>query len=679
MIFASIQRLTRVRLLMVTLSALAMVAASLVAGTGSTRAQAPLRMADQIVDTAGVFSSTDHDEIADAIDRLYNDRRIQMWVVYVDSFDGLTAADWARQTESLSEFGDRDVLLAVATRDKSYRLTTPEAIDELTQDEINAIATDTLVPDLKRSAWAASALDTVTAVDDASATDDSHTAAIIMGVIVVLLVLGGGAFAFLRRRRRTEQAEAVDDLRESSDSLTVDQLSEQPLDVLHAWSREVLTDTDNAVKTSADELQLAIDEFGDADAAPFTAALAAAQRVLASSFALRQRLDDKVAETPDEQRSMLVQIITACSDADALLDEQVEKFDAMRNLLINAEDRLDELTRRRVEISARVPQTEATLTELTDRHGGAVIASISGNVELARQQLQFAEDSTDQGREAVALPAGRQGPVVADIRSAEGALETAAKLLDAIDSADDTIGRARDGLAPLIADVTAAVAEAQQLPDAPADLVAAVEKARVALATAESEAETDPLGSFAGLSDADADLAEKLGAAHDAADKVARTTQLVTNALETAEAKTQAAADFIETRRGAIGSVARTRLSRAQQLGSEAVGLADADPEAALEKARRASRSADEALMAAQNDVVAWTEQQRGEDAARPATGFDTGAVLTGILVDSVLRGSSRGGSWERAGMGGYSAGGRSPGSYGGSSSSGRIGTGGRF
>ncbi|WP_347958079.1 TPM domain-containing protein [Gordonia aichiensis] len=678
MISACRRRRLRTPMFLVVTALLALIVAA-IGGVGTARAQAPMRMADQIVDTAGVFSPADHDRISTAIDDLYDNQRIQMWVVYVDSFDGLSREAWARQTEDLSELGARDVLLAVATRDRSYQLTSTTAIDGLTAAELNQIATDTLQPALKKQQWGASAVDTIAAIDGAAA-NDSSTGAIVIGAAGGLALLGGGAFLYTRRRKRKVAAERLDALREHSDSLTVDQLAEQPLDVLHAWSREVLTDTDNAVTTSADELTLAIGEFGERDAAPFTAAVQAAQQALASSFALRQRLDDDIPETPDEQRSMLVQIITSCSDADALLDEQVANFDALRNLLINAADRLDELTRRVVATSARLPQSEQSLAELTERHGGTVISSITGNITLARQQLQFAEDSIDQGREAITLPAGKQGPVVADIRSAEAALDTANKLLDAIDSAEETIGRARDGLSALVAEVRAEVAEAAEVTaaaDSRDELAAAVAKAEAALSVAETDGATDPLRAFAGLVDADAELDRVLAAASVAAREQSRQAQLVTNALETAEAKTQAAADFIETRRGAIGSVARTRLSRAQQLGSEAVALAESSPAQALEKARQASRSADEALMAAQTDVVSWQDRQQPAAGPRPGSS-GAGAVLTGILVDSVLRGSMRSGSWP-SGPGGYSAGGRSPGSFGGSSSSGRIGTGGRF
>ncbi|MGB3604670.1 MAG: TPM domain-containing protein [Gordonia sp. (in: high G+C Gram-positive bacteria)] len=695
MIFASLRRGLPARFLVSTVAAFGMFIAVILAGGGSAQAQAPLRMPDQVVDTAGVFSSTDHDNIVAAVDSLYDSRTAQMWVVYVDSFDGMSAEDWTLKTEQLSGLGNGDIILAVATKDRAYQLTSAKPIDGLTQAELEEIGTNTLEPKLIKGQWAASAVDTVRAIEAAAGPESSQTGAIVAGAVGGVAVIGGGAYLVSRRRKRKAESAHLDALRESSDSLSVDQLSEQPLDVLHAWSREILTDTDNAIKTSADELTLAIDEFGEAEAAPFTSAMNTAQQALSESFALRQRLDDAIPETPDEQRSMLVQIITSCTDADSLLDEQVEAFDTLRDLLINADGRLSELTRRVVEITSRLPQSEAQLSALTDKHGGAVIASISGNLELAREQIHFAEASIDQGREAIALPAGQQGPVVADIRSAEAALEAAAKLLDAIDSADATISRARGGLASLINEVTAEITEAlslgdQELNHPVLDVATVIEKAKAAVAAATADGETDPLSTFAKLSDSDAELDQILDLARKASEERSRKAQLVTNALETAEAKTQAAADFIDTRRGGIGAEARTRLARAQQLGSEAVELADTNPDQALEKARLAAKHADEALMAAQSDVVNWqAQQQRTNSNFGTSMGNPNAAILTGVLVDSVLRGGMRGGSFGGGGFGGgglgsgrgrgYSTGGRSPGSFGGSSSSGRIGTGGRF
>lgn len=553
--------------LLLTVAAALAALVSIVAGPGVANAQAPLRMADRVVDTAGVFNEADHERIETALDQLDGNRHIQMWVVVVDDFDSMTPTAWADATADLSDFGDRDVLLAVSTRTGQYRLTAPTPIDDLSQKEIDDVATGTLKPEIDKKAWATAAEDTIVGIDDA-ADRDSHFWLIVGGVLVVVLLIVAGLF-YLARRRGNED---LDDLTGPDESLTVDQLSEEPLDDLHAWSREVLVATDNAVRTSGDELTVAIDEFDEAGVAPFATALMAAQRALASSFQLRHRLDTE-GIVDNAQRALLVEIITACSDADSQLDTQVTAFDAKRDLLADAQGRLDALTARIGETTARLPGTAATLAGLPDTRD---LAPLSDNIDLARTHLQFAEDSVDQGGEAAALPPAQRGPVGAAIRSAEVALDAADKLLDAVDSAD-----------------------------------------------------------------------------HD-----------VEGDLEVAEARIQVVADFVDTRRGAVGAGARTLLSVAHD-------LLVANGEVAADDARQAVAYADDALAAALADVAAWREQQPDDPA--------TDAVLTGTLVDSVLQGSPRNDTWQQSGHLGYSTGGRSPGSFGGSATSGRIGTGGRF
>ncbi|ALG86436.1 TPM domain-containing protein [Gordonia phthalatica] len=567
MISARTRRPAGATSLLLTVAAALAALVTIVAGPGVANAQAPLRMADRIVDTAGVFNEADHEKLETALDELDSNRHIQMWVVVVDDFDSMTPAAWANATTDLSDFGDRDVLLAVSTKTGQYRLTAPTAIDDLSQEEIDEVANDTLKPELEKKQWAKAAENTITGIDDAA--DSNSHFWLIVGVIVVVLLLILAGLVYLARRRTDDD---LDDLTQPDESLTVDQLTEEPLDDLHAWSREVLVATDNAVRTSADELTVAIDELDDAAVAPFATALVAAQSALATSFALRHRLDTEDA-VDNEQRALLVEIITACSDADSRLDTQVTAFDAKRDLVVDANDRLDALADRIAETAARLPGTEATLAGLPDERD---VSAIHDNIDLARTHLQFAEDSVDQGREAAALPADQRGPAGAAIRSAEVALDTADKLLDAVDSAD-----------------------------------------------------------------------------HD-----------VDGELGIAEAKIQLASDFIDTRRGAVGARARTLLSVAQDLIATDDEVPDAD-------ARQAADYADQTLDAALADVAAWRDQQPDDPA--------TDAVLTGTLVDSVLPGSPSEAAWQPAGHLGYSTGGRSPGSFGGSSTSGRIGTGGRF
>jgi uncharacterized membrane protein YgcG len=146
-----------------------------------------------------------------------------------------------------------------------------------------------------------------------------------------------------------------------------------------------------------------------------------------------------------------------------------------------------------------------------------------------------------------------------------------------------------------------------------------------------------------------------------------------------------AASDFIGTRRGAIGAEARTRLTEAQRHLAAARQLRETDVSGALQHAQAASTLAVDALSSARNDVQDWELRQ----GAGPGTGGNlAGAVLGGILIDSVMRGGFSGrGSWGgRGSRGGFGSGGfggggfgGGPGSFGGPRSSGRISGGGRF
>lgn len=642
-------------------------------------AEPPSRLPSQVVDSANVLSAAERSEIEAALDRLYDERQIQLWVIFVSSFDGQTGQTWNTRTFEISGLSANDALLSVATEDRDFYLSAPQGIDGLSQSRLDAIGNDYTRPELRNDEWAAAAINTATGIDEAMT--PSNTGLIVAGSLAgVVIVGGGGAVAYRRYRRRREVSEGIDALRDA-DALTLDQLAREPIEVLDPWSKEVLADTDNAVRTSEEELELATSEFGEAETAPFRRALDGARQALARSFELRQRLDDDIPETADEQRSMLVQIITTCSDADTALDEQVAAFDAMRNLLINADTRLDELTRQVVATTARLPIAEQQLAALAATHGEVTVSSIANNVELAREQVDFAQASADQGRAAAGAPVGSQGPAVAAIRSAEGALDQANRLLDAIANAERTIAAAQVKLPALIEEIESEVIEAEELrAHGGPDLAAAVAAAREALAKVRGEKSDDLLGSMNLLIEVDATLDDALAAARDASEARERRRQLLDSSLTSAEAKVSAAADFISTRRGAIQATARTRLSEAQRLFAEARDLAATDDAKAIDSARRAGSLADQALMAAQGDVVRWSGDQNniGRPQQRGTGMSPTGAVLTGILVDSFLRGS-RGGHRGGYRGGGYSSGGRSPGSFGGSGSSGRIGTGGRF
>ena len=58
-------------------------------------AEPPFRLPTYLTDNAGALDAAGQSEVQQAIDRLYNDKRIRLWVVFVEDFSGQDAQSWA--------------------------------------------------------------------------------------------------------------------------------------------------------------------------------------------------------------------------------------------------------------------------------------------------------------------------------------------------------------------------------------------------------------------------------------------------------------------------------------------------------------------------------------------------------------------------------------------------------
>jgi len=628
----------------------------------------PERLRGQLTDNAGALDDGGRASATAAIDKLYDARKIRLWVVFVEDFTGDSGPTWTEDTATLSSLGERDVLLAVATDDRSYGLYSPGLPQEITDNEFTELRFDSVEPALRDRDWAGAVAAAANGLDTAMAPDTVSAQPLLIGGAVVLV--GGGGVYFYTRKRRRDRATAELAAAREIDPNDTDALAALPVHALDARSREVLVEMDNALRTSAEELDLAVSEFGAAQTEPFTRAFTSAKEALAHAFTLRQRLDDNIPETPEQQRDLLVELISSCGKADSELDARVTEFDGMRDLLIDAPQRLDTLTQEMVALTTRVPDSEKTLADLVTEFPANVLAPILDNVTQARDRLAFADQNITAGREATARPAGQQGAAVAAIRAAEGAVGQARTLLDAVDHGAENIRAAIAGLPAAIEDARADMAAARDLVTHGGELLAsAMEAAEAALASAEAAKDTNPLGAYTDLAAADVELDKAISTATTAKDRADRLRAQVEQTLATARSQISAATDYIATRRGAVQAEARTRLSEAERHLAEAE-RADALP-LALQHAQAAADLAARAASAAEADVREWESRQN------QSGGGNAGAVLGGILLDSVLRGGF--GSGSRGCRWGGGGGGSSPGSFGGAGSSRRIGGGGRF
>ncbi|MGX7725887.1 TPM domain-containing protein [Rhodococcus sp. 5G237] len=627
-------------------------------------AEPPSRLPQPITDTAGVLDDADVARIQEATNTLYDEHGLQLWVTYVSSFDGRDYDSWAQATAQASNFGPDTALLAVATDDREFALWTPTG-SEISESERDRISSSDVVPALRNSDWAGAAVGAADGLSNALTPSAAPVTTLLVGGGVIAAG-GAGVYAYNRRSKK-KRAEAGAAQAAQIDPADTTALRGLPIEGLDQYAQTLLVDTDNAVRSSAEALELARGEFGDSAVAPFDRAHRQAQVALANAFEIRQRLDDDIPETPEQQRDMLVQLVSSCGQANRELDAQVEAFDKMRNLLLDAPARLDGLTQRAIALQARIPEAERILGQLHSEFPAGALTPVVDNVSLAREEISFAENAIDQGRTAVARPVGEQGDAVRAIREAERALGHAATLLDALDHAAEDIRRAIATLPAAVEDAEQGVADAKQLLDAGGpELVDALKAVQEALDHARAEQHTDPLGSFTRVVEADARLDELRARTRQAKQQAEEMRRRLQQDLSAAQAQVTAAADFIGTRRGVVGAQARTRLSEAQRHLQAAQQAAESDPAAAVQYARSAASLAAQALRSAQNDVQRWNNQHRPPRGG--SGGNVAGAVLGGILINSVLNSGRGGGFGGGFGGGGFGGGGFGGGGFGGSS-----------
>lgn len=171
-------------------------------------AQPPSKLTDHITDTTGVLTDPGRATVNSAIDRLYRDRHIQLWVVYVDNFSQFKPDNWADRTRSASGMGDHDALLAVAVNTKRYTFSVPPQAQGPTEAELNNLRHNQIEPVLGAKDWsgvaiaAADGLNKVTSSAQPASSATRTWPLIAVGVLVVVVLIGLLLVLYRRRRRR---------------------------------------------------------------------------------------------------------------------------------------------------------------------------------------------------------------------------------------------------------------------------------------------------------------------------------------------------------------------------------------------------------------------------------------------------------------------------------------------
>lgn len=630
----------------------------------TAQAEAPQRFDGRIWDNANVLTDSQEAQINEKAAQLQQEHGTVVRIVFVNSFDGIQAEQWAQQTWRALGGTPNLAVFAVAVDDRNAGGGAGEDVSASGQDMFDAAA-----PALGNDDWSGAAL---AAIDEATPASAAEGLGVLGAGAAGAAVLGGGAVAWSRRNKKKRTATEVEEGKNlrPDDIESHDRLSTDALDEL---AREELVSTDESIRLAATELDLARAEFGDARVRDLAQALDHSQRTLNRAFELRQRIDDGPSLPDAERRGMLLEIISTCGTADDRLDAEVARYAEMREQLLNAPDTLDHLTQRAIDLRTRIPQAATVLDGMRARYDETMLASISDNIDMATEHVNMAEQTRDEARSLLSKPAGEQSGLIDALRATDLALDQAEKLVEGIEHADDNIAQARSGLDALIAEVRDEIAEATNLLAAPDaanidrdGLAKAVEGGRTALGFAETKGTTDPLGAWTTLTDADAALDDELEEARDAANAFTRKMQTLHNALTDARAQVTGARDIIGTRRSIVGSTARTRLAEAERhlaIAEQIAGNPGKDPaqhpRRGIQEARTAAQLGRQAAKSARDDINRHRQrmnQHRGG-------GGNSGALIAGMVLGGMMNGGGgfgggfSGGGGFGGGGGGFSGG----------------------
>jgi len=658
-----------------------------------------MRLDEQITDKVDALGDR-RDEAQAALDRLRSQANLQLFVVFVRSFDGTPAREWAEQTVVRSDLGDRDALLAVATGDRAYWYSfDPES--PLSDAQLDEVAATAIEPALAKNDWAGAVIAAADGYRAALAGkpeqqpqvggSESRSGVSAYAIVCLLIVLAAaavGLFVWWRARKRATRPApaALGDPNDPFPGVSTQELTDR--------ANSQLLELDDALRTSEHELSMATAQYGAEATTQFTSAVETARQEVGEAFRLRMLLEEAPAEgtAPSDEagrRRLLADIVRLSETADARLDAEAEAFDELRELETHLEQSIATLGERRAATETRLPGALAELDGLRSRFVGQTLTAVSSNPEQATERLTFAASALRKASDEVA--AGQRSAAALAVRAAEQAVDQADTLLAAIAKVGADLAAAREAVQTLLVEVESDLAAGRAAqgsgaapPEVTASLASAVAGGEQAVATAraaQAGPTMDPLTVVRQLQDADAGLDRALADMRDAAQRTARARAMLDQAILAARTEISAATDFVNTRRGAVREQARTLLAEAQRHLNQAIALTADDPVTALAEAQQADHMAEQASRAAQSDVDQWAPPSGGfAGPGDAAPGGLAGAILGGILMGGGRRGHTPGGFG--GGFGGGASGGwggHSPGGFGGSQSSGRRGGGGRF
>lgn len=626
------------------------------APAGAVPAQEPFNVPDQVTDRADVLE--DPSGLQTELDRLRDEHGVQLFVVYVDSFDGLSGAQWAQQTFETSGMGGNDVLLAVAVEDRAYGMWTTPA-SGIEEKELASVQSDDVEPALADDDWDGAVSAAASGLGEGGGPSFSTLFYLVVGGIFL-----GGILVPVLLSRRKKPAEP-----ELTGAQPVMLSVDTP--TLRNNVSTALVDLDNAVRASAEELAFAEAQFGQQATQQFTAALQSARGRADEAFRIQQELDlargaGRLHET--EERARLAQILELTTAADEELDAQEEQFQRLRDLEATVPQFLASLRTRIDEVSARVPVADQELEGLAATHRRDSLSTLTRNRDQARRLIESARGFITSGEDHVA--SDERPSAVAAARAAEEALGQADALLETVLTARAVLANAVTALDEALASISSDLADAERLHANDQVTLSAIGEARLAIEVGtKARGGGDVIAALGGLERAEHYLDNALERYRQEESRQSERAEKFDRRLRHVRSRIQVVDQQLTTSRGQVGAGPRTDLREATRLLGEAEAMRESDIHRAADLLTQAETLADRARDGVDSAPDDWNQFGGGGFGGGRRHGVDIGSLVLGGILSGGFGG--RGGGW------GGSSGGFGGGGFGGGG--GGFGGGGRF
>ncbi|KIP52933.1 TPM domain-containing protein, partial [Leucobacter komagatae] len=572
----------------------ALAALAWLAPAAATATPPPAFAGKYVIDgTSGSVLGSDTGKLEQQVTEFAAEHGVQLFVVYVDTFSApADPQEWGAATAQKNFLGDDGVLLSIAVDDRLYDLNVADAL--MTDAQYDKLANDYVRPALKGGDWKGVVGATLNGIEKTVLNPESNGTGVAVAVVGGVVVVGGVAAGVVISRKKKRDREAA--------------AGDAPLSLgeLEARASALLVRVDDDLRSSEQELSFAEAQFGAAAAEPFAAAIADARTQLAAAFALRQKLDDNIPDSDEDRRAWLTEIIERCEGAKTSLDAHTESFSELREVEQRGPEVLEQLRAQHAAVGAQLQTAHDRATAIAASYAPEIAAQLTANLGEAAARLTFVGECVEGA--AAELAAGETAAAAVSLRAGEAAIEQARTLVQSPDVLAGELAESAQQYEAAAADLRGDLQVVAQL------LPVAGEQDRQALQLASERVSTvlaagaagDPIAALAAAAEVNVQIDAAIGAARENTERLRRAEAARDEALVPARTEVLAAEQFIETRRGAIGAPARTRLAEAKRQLQLAEHYAAQDPAQSYQAAQQATQYARAAYQLAVNDVSGW-------------------------------------------------------------------------